>query len=312
MSDLSIGELLDLRKKNKNFLTKENLEIISFTFLLTFFVMVYLIWPLLGFFIPQKIDAELKNLFLYPIFILMLISCYYVGIIISKYEFHFSFKGFNLKSASNYNYSNFVKLFDFQGVLRNNYDSRKKKCLYLNYSSEGLITKQGFDNFELSFDAEMFNKGFGIILCAKNLENYFMFRVHFDKNKEGERDKYYLYIVPHIRKDGIWEIQKIYDEKKEFGGENVILNFVITKEDKLISLFIKEENKLVKKFEYLLPDYFPLIKFTNDSDDDEKGLFNNIIPRLEFPIFGKIGFRAYGQKEKAVIYNFKIKNLVLK
>lgn len=299
---MDIETFLDLKRKYKSSLKKENLILIVFAFLCFCITLVSINFLYNKLVLEPSILYEtfvdFENLLLYPAATLIFLIWYYLGIRCSKINpLDWLHKKFSIKSE-NFTYDNFIKLFDFQGVLRNKHE--EKQCLYLNSSSEGLITKQGFNNFVLSFKAKIFYKGFGIILCARDLENYFMFRVRFDKKKDSDSGE--LFIVPHIRKDGIWEKQEIRDDKEKIkNGE--VLKFSITKKNRFIKLIIKNENnKIVKEFGYLLPNYFPL----RQSDEE---LFKNIVPEVEFPKFGKIGFRAYGSEEQAIIYNLEIEKI---
>ncbi len=305
---MNIGTFLDLKRKYNSSLTKENLFLITFAFLYTL-ITLFIIFAVFFWYKSLILESsilqvfyKLENLIFYPATILLFLIFFCIGIKgLSKPKHTYSlwFKKFNMK-CKDCTYNNFKKFFNFQGALKNSYEDEKQKCLYLRYSSEGLITKRGFNNFMLSFDAKIFYSGFGIILCAKDLENYFMLRVNFDE-KDDNSGK--LFIVPHIRKHGVWEIQKIDNDIKTIkNGE--LFNFFITNKNGLIKLIIKNKNdQLVKKFEYSLPNYFPLIQPNN------KELFKNIVPKVEFPKFGKVGFRACGSREQAIIYNLKIENI---
>ena len=305
---MDLKDFLDLQKRYKNLLKRDDLILIIFAFLVTFITFSLLVLyvsyvPAFKEYFLYETLIKFQSLFLYPAGILMFLIYYFIGK--TKYfkkNIILYQKKFYIKKQY-YTRNNFLKLFDFQGFLINQFDD--KNCLYLSHSSEGLITKRGFRNFIMSFEAKIFYNGFGIILHAKDLANYFMLRVRFDRNKDNTDDLGELFIIPHIRTNGYWEIQDVDDKKTQIkNGE--IFGFKVISKNKWIKLIITKSSgkEIIKEFEYLLPNKSPLIKEKNNNGEP----LENIISDLEFSKFGKVGFRAArgNPKEQAIIYDLKI------
>lgn len=315
---MDLKDFLDLQKSYKNLFKRNDLILIIFAFLATFITFSLMFLYIL--YVPAfkenflyKILSKFQNLFIYPAVVLMFLTYYFIGR--TKYLRHdiiLCQKNFCMNEQY-YTCNNFLKLFDFQGVLMNRLND--EDCLYLTHSSEGLITKRNFRNFTMSFKAKIFYNGFGIILHAKDLANYFMLRVRFDKFDKFDKNENNnddnsgeLFIIPHIRTNGRWEIQNVDDKKKQINNGE-ILGFEVISKNKWIKLIIKNNDgkQIIKKFEYLLPNKSPLIKVQNSNEEPSK----NIISDIEFFKFGKVGFRAAHGKpqERAIIYDLKIEKI---
>lgn len=198
---------------------------------------------------------------------------------------------------------------------------RRRKEIVLGASSEGVITKKCWlKKGYMKFTSKFVQEGFAVIACAKNLENYLMFRLEIHK-----LDGYdVLVVVPHVRKNGIWDRQKMNHDEGKINGKMIespedfkIISkdheyeVVVIDEGRIVHLKIKdiETNTKVCDFEYILPSFFPLVTLdTQKKVDNQKDEFRgSLICKLSWPWFRKMGFRAFGESEKAVISNLTIK-----
>lgn len=190
----------------------------------------------------------------------------------------------------------FINNFEHQGFLSNNYN--QQNCMFLCNSYDGLLTKKYFKNPKITFDTEITKDGFAFLIGARDFENYIMFRVVLKEN-EG------LYIVPHLRKFGIWEIQNVSYEKDKANRNITIgdkLNFVVEAKKRVVDITIKECRDVIKKFRYIIPTHFALLPASSGTDKETP---SNIVSKLQLSSFGKVGFRATGE-EKTVILNIGI------
>ena len=296
--DMNIKDFLELRTK---YFEKNSLSILIFASICAFLISFGLEFFFIkfGVFDPLIREYKIITIFKYPAILLLFLIFYKIGLIFSKIEiiaprlqktnFDYDFTKLNITDLS--------KIFIHQGMLSNFYE--KEKCLYLNSSSEGLITRYKFKNFKLTFRTKILDHGFGIIIRAKNLENYFMYRINFDRSG--------ISITPHIRKDGLWEPQKLFveEDSKIKAQENEILIFELTNNNHKTDLNIFRSNKIIKRFEYLYPSFFALMSESNSEGPTPK----NIVPKIEWPKYGRVGFRVHGLDERAIIYNLDIEEL---
>lgn len=293
-----------LRLKHK--FNKRDVMILLFAFL--FAVIVSTIIVTSWFSIDKYISPSLKRVFEYDAilisgFLLLIFIGYILGLRMNEIELDSwilktKYKNYFPQKIGDCEITN---LFDFQGFVSSKYEDGN--YLYLTTSSEGLITKKAFGNFILNFTARLTLHGFGVVLCARDLENYLMFRINADESG--------LYISPHIRKDGIWEVQnlKVESENKLKIDLGKDYKFEIRKNNHFVNLVIKKgksekdkSDEIIKEFFYIEPTRFPLLP-SSDNDDTPK----NIVSILNFPKFGKVGFRACWPEEQAIIKDLAIR-----
>lgn len=203
--------------------------------------------------------------------------------LIVRRKFKLDFRNIELRELKEY--------FDFQGHISDHFD--KEKCLFLNCSPEGLITRRAFHNPKIIFRAKVLLHGFAVILGAKDLENYLMFRMVLDQQKG-------FYINPHIRMNGIWETQEVEQKVDLDINAGDVLNFQVEARGNLVIFKIMKDKKDYL-FTYLIPSHFGLLP----SNEENK----NIVSQLKLTSGGKVGFRSYGKDEKTVVYNLEVSEL---
>lgn len=242
------------------------------------------------------------------IFILLFLFFYLIS---NKWSsiYIFSNKEVGLDSK-NIDIHKILKLFDFQGILRDSFNS--EKAIFLNASPEGMLTKNRFHNFILEFKARIFYGGFGIILCADDFDNYFMFKINLgvinkdDNIEEGEK----FNVVSHVKKNGFWDIQNSWNNNEfiNVANEGDELLFIIKREKKIINLKIcKDNGKKFLDLNYLLPSNFPSLPSSVGKEGKDVPLHTSL--KTDFPFGEKVGFRAYGSTEKVVITELKIRKI---
>ncbi|OGC23439.1 hypothetical protein A2291_00440 [candidate division WOR-1 bacterium RIFOXYB2_FULL_42_35] len=247
---MNIKDFLELRKSN---LTRETLTVLFFSFLFSLITFSLLKWffawlgsdSWISHFITMTITGY-KNVFLIALIAWLFLVGYFLGLLLYKKEFYSPFEIFKEEEINfvKLKYDEISKMFDWQGYIGNKY--LNQGCLLLSNSSEGLLTKKVYKNYELSFEAKILLHGFGLVLCAKNLENYFMLRIGADEKG--------LYVSPHIRKDGIWEVQQLEDETNnkiviELGS---ILKFKAMVKGRVVELTISGKNEQAIKSNKIL------------------------------------------------------------
>ena len=187
--------------------------------------------------------------------------------------------------------------FEFQGLLSDEFQG--EKCIFLTSAHDGMISRDFFSQCVVTFKTSFFNGGFGFIYKAENLENYLMLKFNIDNN--------ILNVKPHIRKGRLWDVHDKINSAEIIEGEIYEVKIIIN--GRIINYEIVQERDFKKIFEdsYIVPDYFPytakLVEAGNGIGDIEK--LAGASRKIEPPVFGKIGFRAW-QFEKAVIYNLKV------
>ena len=154
-------------------------------------------------------------------------------------------------------------------------------------------------DFELKFlKKEDFNgeycKNVGIIFRAKDLENYFMIEIKIDKN--------ILWIKPHVRYEGMWDVMSddkflTEAETQKFNDDWVHLKLTVNKNTAELS--IGDD----KKYEWALPTHVDInhiesgIKESNNISPEQDSKFGakvTYLPEIDFRnSSGMIGFRAH-------------------
>lgn len=309
----------------KNKFSLETLVVIWFTFICsyTFFHIGIFFLSKMGIGIKSIVGVPGELLFYGLIFVTFLIIGFKLFKILHvKNKFLYLITKHNLQLIEGeFNYQSILQHFIFQGHVDTSYE--KQNCLFLNHSADGLLTKKIFRNPIIIFDAKMKLEGFGIIISARDLENYVMFRVNFEPQKQ------IMYLTPHVRKYGIWEIQDITNRGEVDGLKDIKygekLNFKIDVIKRFVTIEIQKEGKLIKAFSYIIPSHFPLVHRPKDKNNESNNKESNnkessptiayskldidsYMPSSDLNIdsYGKVGFRAYGRNEQAIIYNLKI------
>lgn len=280
-------------QKNKDIFTKETILSLWCSALYTFIFSVFI------FLINKHIDVDaifpedLSRLFLLMFEGLIFLTLFALSKKPGQKEIRTFLRKRKLQlDLSKMQFAEIEKHFHFQGYVSAEYDNQK--CLFLNNSSEGLITKDSYNNPTIKFSAKLYLHGFAFIVGAKDLENYIMFRIN-NTQENG------LYISPHIRMNGVFEAQTIKEEinngKKITDGDEC--GFTVSCKGRAVNIEINFPDKNEKQFHYLIPNYFGLLP------SEEIG--ENIVKRLNLSTKGKIGFRAWGPDEKAIITKLDIK-----
>ena len=179
---------------------------------------------------------------------------------------------------------------DFKRPLDENWDYIGWKCsngeLTVTGSDEGGLTKKGtfWENYIFSFESKIINNCIGIIVRAKDLQNYYMFQITHEK------------VIPH-RKITI----PYAAESSEHKG-----SFVIDR----IQVAWHVRNDLEVEHKKQLTSWFNVRAVVNGQSiklfiDNEQVFTNDLLLENSY---GKVGFRNYGY-EKAIIKKVKIEIL---
>lgn len=248
----------------------------------------------------QSIAGNLPTTLLFYIFAGLLFFLFiFIGYKLNEKIIFFRKNKLLIKNGQ-FSHNVFVNNFEHQGFLSDNF--KKQNCLFLCNSNDGLLTKKYFKNPKIVFDTELTKEGFAFLVSARDFENYIMFRIMLKEN-DG------MYIVPHLRKFGIWEIQDVSYEK-DMANKNIKigdkLNFEVKIQKRIVDFVIKKDQEIIKHFKYIIPTHFALLPASNGSDKETP---NNVVSSLQLSSLGKIGFRATGKDEKAIILNLEITEL---
>lgn len=152
-----------------------------------------------------------------------------------------------------------------------------------------LLKKYLWRNFTMSFQMRFVDgleKNVGIIFRAQSLEDYFMLEIIQTETA--------VYIKPHIREKGAWEIMlKEKISRPIFGRFTQVMLSVYNEK---ITLDLAGENQ----FEWHLPTHVDInhveegTSRSGSSPNDELNKAENIIPKIYFrKSYGMIGFRAH-------------------
>jgi len=304
---MNVVDFLKLRAL-KNRFSRENLTVLWFSFFYTWLVVSTLHFIFNIFSTAPKIKDFLLNglpvnIMLFVFVGLIFLTSVALGFKLSERKVLLRKNRICIKEG-NFSNKKLSNLFDFQGVLSDNYNNQN--CLYLCNSYEGLLTKCNFRNPKIIFSAEISNDGFAFIISAKDFENYLMFRIMLKVEDEGKER---MYIIPHLRRFGIWEIQNIKHEK-EAAFNNVKagdrLDFEVNVWDKSVKIIIRKNTAILKNFNYLIPSHFALLPSDQNDSGGGSPKYANVVSDSGLSSFGKVGFRATGQNEKAIILSLDI------
>ncbi|EKD94259.1 MAG: hypothetical protein ACD_26C00145G0002 [uncultured bacterium] len=206
------------------------------------------------------------------------------------------------------------KIVDYTGNLR----KEKNKIVLIN-SLDGLIFKKYYPRkikFECNF--RLLEHGFGVIFYAEDLKNYLMLKINRDKDNNDKP----IYISPHIRKNGLWEVQlnnfDIGEYKdpvvnrayipwvnNEYLNNKNIFKLILNIENYDINLKILSQNGGREfNYNYTIPNHtiFPI-------DTEQQGMKIGYSFGFKPPFFNRVGFRAASPDEIVEIWDLKIKKL---
>lgn len=285
----------ELTSAIKYFSEKDNLKKLpkSLPWLFTLVSLFLLIYGTLSFYLGDLVDnwpfKEFSDALVFAFFALLL--TYLISWFYSYARTLIIQRNFVLKQES------VIKDFYYQGYL-----NKTNKGFSLSYSDSGcLIRNRSWRDYHMEFDFKLKNdngqRGFGVIIRAKDLENYIMLKLDD-------------FISPHIRVNKLWEIispndckLSIIDAKWHHIVIDVKMNKATLKIDSSVN------------YKYNLPTHsgisLSLKEIMSSGEENKKGLaIAGWIDDLRNS--GTIGFRCWGAFAQPMTEFVEIKNLVIK
>lgn len=267
----------------KSILSREKFTLITFSLLYLSFLIAFILYIFQSIPLPTYISSTI-NIMQYPFIVFVFYVLYYIGIKLQRIIVKVPFIKQQFVLSISVDKESLLHYFDFQGLLHpipNGFE--------VSSSSEGMQTKKLFKKCKISFDATIYKGGFGIITNARDFENLFMLKINFN-----EKEKL-LEVVPHVRKDGIWDIFA-YSDKSDAKikiNPHTILSFKVGVENNQVSIVINTGYKQLFNNSYILPTHFPLLP-----SEPSEGTCSprNIVTKIHWPSCWKIGFRAHGNE----------------
>lgn len=259
------------------------------------------------------IDQQLIRVLFLPS--LLLIATILSLIIILIFEKIFKFVNYlfykKIKDPCSLPINKLKKIIDYTGNLR----KEKNKIVLIN-SLDGLIFRKYYPRkIKLECNFRLLEHGFGVIFYAEDLKNYLMLKINCDKDNNDKP----IYISPHIRKNGLWDVQlnnldigKNKDSvvnrayipwvNKEYLNDKNIFKLILNIENYDINLKILSQNGGKEfNYNYSIPNHTIL-----PIDAKQEGMKIGPSFDLKIPFFSQVGFRAGSNDEVVEIWDLKI------